>query len=152
MKTKIIIIILLGFILVPNYAYASNETMNGVTENPSYLIKDNDQSKPYDLKKPSVIYNVASKGQYKFSGVTHQNPLYTNYLFVGKTSYYVNAESTHTGYNVNVTAYKNNFGLDSRLRSLNTTTSGNFTFSTSKTTDQVYLKFLAPTSFSGYIK
>lgn len=150
MMKKIICFIFACLLILPSYVIASeSRELVGVTETPNYL--NDNLIVPFDFEYPTDVHNIAREGSYSFSGVTHQNPLYTNKLFVGKTRYSIEVRSTFESYDLNIGAYKKKVGFDKKLGSLNTKTSGSFDFDTDSTSDEVYLKFFAPIKFEGKI-
>lgn len=62
-----------------------DKTLNfGVSkESPLYEIST------YDTSRPTKSWNIPTKGQYDFAGVSKGTTMYTNYTFKGKTSYTV---------------------------------------------------------------
>lgn len=51
---------------------------------------------------PSNVWNVAKKGEYKFSGTSNFYTLYSNYLFTGKTKYSWNCTNRNSSYTMNL--------------------------------------------------
>lgn len=44
---------------------------------------------PSSVRIPTEVWDISSKGQYDFSGTSNYQDLYTDYKFIGKTSYSV---------------------------------------------------------------
>ena len=162
MKKKIISLCLLVLCSLPNASFANQtDSSVGVTENPSYLIDESINNKasynneisykPYGFDYPSAVYNIGRRGAYSFSGQTGQNPLYTDYLFTGKTTYSVYASSLHSSYGLYIIAYQKRFGPDKKLGYVDAISPVSFAFNTDSASDKVYLKFIAPCHFSGQI-
>ena len=156
MKKKIISLCLLVLYLLPNASFANQTNSSvGVTENPSYLIDEsinNELSyKPYGFEVPIFPFFVNLK-PYHFSGQTSQNPLYSKYTFVGKTTYHVEASSLSDD-KFYVTAYKKVGYRNEELTSQKSSSKGfiDFYVDTEKTSDQIFLKFSAPSHFYGQI-
>lgn len=49
---------------------------------------------PFGPNRPSDVWNIATKGKYKFGGSTGGQTLYTNFKFKGKTSYSIKVNNT----------------------------------------------------------
>lgn len=98
---------------------------------------------------PSNYWDLKTQGTYNFSGYATGSSLYTNYYFKNKTSYTVYVENSGS------TALK--VQLKDRFKTYGTITvpangSTTQTISGVSSNAGVYLKFYAPSNFTGYIK
>lgn len=151
MRRKIFLIMLALLLLVPSMVMANGSfELIGVTENPEYLDKNEDEIVPYETYKPTNIYDFTYNNKYNFSGEAYRQDLYTNYLFTGKTMYSVVVTNRNPNNLLHVAAYKKQSLFDEKLQEIDITTSGSFVFYADKS-DKVYLRFTAPCDFSGNI-
>lgn len=154
-KNKIISLSLIALCLLPSVSFANQSgDFVGVTETPPYLSEstDSEQSyEPYGFEIPRFPFFVNLK-PYHFSGQSSQNPLYSNYVFVGKTTYHIEASSLSSD-EFDVIAYQRKGFFNRELNSQTASSGGSVDFyvNTKETSDRVFLKFTAPCHFDGYI-
>lgn len=132
------------------YASEPKETTNiGVgTEKPG----DNTNPNIKGIDRPSSTWNVATKGQYDFSGSATGSTLYTNYKFTGATKYYVNVTNRRDG-TLKVSYRNASFPYSLRgYCNIGASRTGAFYADAASTSSAIFLEFAAPSSFRGYIK
>jgi len=128
----------------------------GVSENPAYLTESSGIG-TYGTSKPGVsdLWDCDLDGKYSFSGQGAYNSLYTDYMFLGQKSYAISVYNNN-GYNDELTCevYKNRPLLtDTVIKEFVATGLVNTDVTVSGLTksEKIYIKFIAPCNFSGWI-
>lgn len=109
---------------------------------------------PYGTSKPTSTWNLATKGQYAFSGtINSSGSLYTNYLFTGVSSATISVTNSDHQYSTKFKVMKKGSLWDSSVGSYEVEKGKSATVSvTLDKSSQYYIQFQGPTSFRGYIK
>lgn len=137
-------------IVIENYKFVPNQNVSlienknvGVTEEAEVSIKG--------LSKPSSTKDLSGDASYYFSGEADGSTLYTNYLFTGNKSYKVQITNSHSTEDLKVKIYKDGDWTSTKTVTVPTDGETEFTVSGFETTDEIYIKFYAPSNFSGTI-
>ncbi|MCX8007137.1 MAG: hypothetical protein N3B11_03365 [Coriobacteriia bacterium] len=106
------------------------------------------------LDVPSSVWNLATQGQYNFSGVAEISDLYSNYLFTGVSSAKIYCQNKRTDKNLTVKLIRDDPVFDTTVSTVYVPKNGSSTWTVTglSTSNKYYLKFYAPSNFSGYIK
>ncbi|SEO95625.1 hypothetical protein SAMN04488134_12116 [Amphibacillus marinus] len=126
----------------------------GESHEPAYVDEGKGEISLLGLGVPSNIWNISSKGQYDFSGSAQSSTLYTNYLLTGQSSYSVRINNLRNDTLRVDLMQKNDFCFDSNVRTWNVSPGANL-FSTQtglSSSNNYYLRFHAPSNFSGHIR
>ncbi|MEC5422563.1 hypothetical protein QGM71_03535 [Virgibacillus sp. C22-A2] len=107
----------------------------------------------HGLDPPGSVWDVTRKGQYDFAGKASGSTLYTNYLITGKSSYRLEIKNIQND-TLRVDLMKRNSWIDSRVATYNLSAkSTRYTFPSGlDSSGHYYLKFYAPSEFSGNIR
>lgn len=126
----------------------------GVSVDPFYLDEvDEGEVSTRGVNPPISEWDVSKKGQYDFRGNAGKSDLYTNYYFVGKTSYRVEVKNFRST-TLKVELRKRSTFGSSLVRSWNVHPKATL-ISSPRDLDksgEYFLRFVAPSEFSGNIR
>lgn len=122
-------------------------------ELPAYVDEGEGEISPLGLGVPVNGWNISSKGQYDFSGSAQRSTLYTDYYFIGQSSYSVRINNSRND-TLRVDFMEKKPFLDTRIRTFNVMPGATLLTNVRNlsSTGQYYLKFHAPSNFSGHIR
>lgn len=124
----------------------------GLTEEPPQQIEAGAIT-PYTMQKPSNVWNLYSQGRYSFSGVTVNNPLYTNFLFTGKKTVKLYVKNDSSTYDLDVSFKEKKLLADSQKWGIHIIPGGSVTVTlTLDSSANYYLVAQPQAKFSGYIE
>ncbi len=122
-------------------------------EPPAYLYEGEGEISPLGLGVPSNVWNISSSGQYNFSGTANRSRLFTDYLLTGQSSYSVRIVNFRSD-TLRVDLMRKGTLWDTNIRTWNVLS--NATLLSTQTglssTEDYYLRFHAPSNFSGHIR
>ncbi|WP_150382652.1 hypothetical protein [Bifidobacterium rousetti] len=159
LNKKIIVLVYIAIFLSfggTNTAYADNPAENHIDI--SQPLTPTASTGINSMSLPTQEWSIPSKGRYKFSGWGETSYMHTNYLFTGKSSYYVWANNTGS-VGITVRARKRSILLgDSDLKTVSIRPGDSYGFWVTgrATGDKIYLRFYRTQndrySFDGYIE
>lgn len=133
--------------------HADTENINVSTQVPSTEV-----SLERGTKVPTATWNVKDKGRLKFSGQAAYERLYTNYLLTGDSWYSVSVKNLKASSDtaLSVQAYKKVNFLPDKKVGITQTVKGqksiSYTLNGLSSSDNIYLEFMAPSHFEGWIE
>ncbi|MDO9100084.1 MAG: hypothetical protein Q7V53_04980 [Caldisericota bacterium] len=106
------------------------------------------------LGVPSSVWNLSTQGQYNFSGLAEASTLYSNYKFTGVTSTKISVSNKSTSSNLKVQLVRDDAVFDTAVSTVTIPKNGTSTWTVTglSSSNRYYLKFYAPSNFSGYIR
>lgn len=99
-----------------------------------------------DANKPTKLWDIASSGQYDFSGSSDSQELYTKYYFAGKTSYTIHVKQGGTN-SIRIRCIS--YAGDKVLQTETLGADDNSITFTITTKESFYLEFYSPFLFWG---
>lgn len=106
----------------------------------------------FGIAPPTTAHNLATQGQMDFSGVASGSTLYTNKFFKGKSKVELYVLNSHATANLKVTVMKGGL-IDTTVWSTTVVPRGAVYINLDlSSTAEYYIKFSAPSNFSGYVK
>lgn len=135
--------------LLPFNAMAAENDLVGVS--PVSPVSSTEIS-PYSTVKPSKVWNLETKGTYKFHGTNIMDTLYSNYMFTGVTRVRIHIENTGSK-SIMVRLLKSQTGIDFAVTKNTVEAGESLTWTAKVEKNRKYiLRFEHGSSFSGYIE
>lgn len=122
-------------------------------ELPAYVDEGEREISPLGLGVPRNEWDMSIRGKYDFRGTAQRSDLYTDYYFTGQSSYSVRINNSRSD-TLRVDLMQKNILWDTTVRTWNVSPGASlFSGQTGlSSSNDYYLKFYAPSNFSGYIR
>lgn len=145
-----LLIVLCAFATSPLSAHAQEVTTEQENIGVSAICPEEPQIQPNSANRPTKVWNLATKGKYRFKGTikSTEKALYSNYTFKGKPSYTFVVKNTGNSILTVKAKRKSHTYATETIKAGKTRT---VSFSNIKAATEFYLAFDG-SSFSGYIK
>lgn len=123
-------------------------------ERPIYVDDGEGEISPFGLDVPRNGWDMSIRGQYDFHGTAQISTLYTDYYFTGQSSYSVIINNFQDETLRVDLMQKNALWFDTTIRTWNVNPGASFLGIQRdlSSSNNYYLKFHAPSNFSGYIR
>ncbi|MCZ0702315.1 hypothetical protein J2T56_000648 [Natronobacillus azotifigens] len=122
-------------------------------ELPAYVDEGEGEISPLGLGVPRNEWDMSIRGQYDFQGTAQRSTLYTDYLLTGQSSYSVRINNSRSD-TFRVDLMQKNVIWDTTVRTWNVSPGASLFASQTglSSSNSYYLKFHAPSNFSGRIR
>lgn len=126
------------------------ENAGAITEVPEINIEDN--IAPFGINPPATAHNLKTQGRMNFSGVASGSTLYSNYYFIGKPEARIQIKNNHASKDLKVRVYKKNALYPTWERVVYSGWTVNAHILNLDSNGLYYIKFDAPSNFTGYVE